>query len=198
MTAGRRERAVTLMEITFILPIVAAGLAVTFQITSRAVQLQRRTLADLRDDARQEDLLRRIGEDAAGARTAKLERGESIADSTDDGQQVAVLRFEGCSPTTLPADDAEAATVAPDVTICYRVAANHVTRTETLGATAASYEWSIRAGWIWTSSPSQVSRAWSGFPSSGTGSDSRALNWCAHSRQRRASERRNIHDCGQT
>lgn len=143
MRAGRRERAVTLMEITFVLPIVAAGLAVTFQITSRAVQLQRRTLADLRDDARQEDLLRRIGQDAAGARTAKLERGESTANASDDGRHVVVLRLEGCSPTTLPADDAGAATVASDITILYQVAANHVTRTEELEATAVSYEWSF-------------------------------------------------------
>lgn len=143
MRRSRRERAMTLMEILFILPVLAAGFAVTFQITSRAAQLQRRTLADLRDDARQGDLLRRIGQDAAGARTAKLERGGAMANSSDDGHQVVVLRLEGCSPTTLPADDAGAATVGSDVTILYRVAANHVTRTEAQGATAVSYEWSF-------------------------------------------------------
>jgi hypothetical protein len=149
MSSRLKLRAVMLSELAFLLPIIAAAGAVTYQVTSRVVRLQRQTIVEVGEDARHADLLRRITRDAACARTATLERRDADADADAEANtdSVVVLSLLGCRPTTLPADGSDQPPTDTSNTIIYRVTPGEVKRVEHFqDSPSASYTWPFQSG----------------------------------------------------
>jgi hypothetical protein len=147
MSPRRKTRGIALAEIVFLLPIIAAGSAVTYQITTHVVRLQRQTMMEQGQDAQRMDLLRRIGEDAARARTATLERSDAGVGHEVESDSSVVLSFKGCRPTTLPADETNASAETSETTIVYRLNAGEITRSEqSAGALPETYRWAFGSG----------------------------------------------------
>lgn len=140
MSRPQAIRGVLLPEILFAVPLVAVAFTVTYQVTVRAVQLERATLAEFAQDARRADLVRRIGDDARCAYTARLERSDA-----------GVLLELRCPPAArtdehdpaLVRDDAS----APERMIRYRIIPGHILRSEAAAeGVPAEYRWPLEAG----------------------------------------------------
>ncbi len=131
MTLCRRtvRRGTSMVEILLLMPLVGAVLAVTYQVSIRSMRVESHTVRSLAADAARDDLLRRIRDDAAIARTAAIERSNGVT----------TLTFEGCSPVRLPDNDA----IGPR-TIRYRASGSQVTRIEeSTNAPRTVYQWDL-------------------------------------------------------
>jgi len=156
--ARRRERrtAFSLAELTYLLPIVAAILLITYQVTYRAVRWQAQIVHRSSQDARQADLLRRIRADVEMAGSATVQRMEHAVllrlvdvDSAPDVQPVTGARTGSTGASSAPAfqEPADETGGGRNGTVVYRIAGNAVTRTAQLGkGPPVAYSWPFRSG----------------------------------------------------
>ncbi|HOA75655.1 MAG TPA: hypothetical protein PL151_19805 [Phycisphaerae bacterium] len=140
MKRHHRRRGIGISEVLFLVPIVAAAFTVTYTLSVRALRMQHQTLQAFAGDAIRADLLRRIGEDAACAHSATLERSEGAT----------VLELHGCPSVPSAATQDEAPMDAHAArTVQYQIAGNHVLRTEQpADETSGAYKWTCEEGQV--------------------------------------------------
>lgn len=119
-----------LTEIVLLLPLIAATLMMVFQISSRAVRLQGQTIRALAAEAQRDDLVRRIRDDAAAAKTAGLAQTA----------EAATLTLWATQPDTQPA--ATSSPTGPRIE--YRASGSQVIRIEQPAEGPRTvYEWDL-------------------------------------------------------
>lgn len=117
-------------EIALLVPLIAATLTIIFQVSVRSMRLQAQAVHALAADAQRDDLLRRMRDDAAAARSASL---ESTADA-------ATLTL---SAVLSPSGSPEAGGAA-ESRVEYRVDGSRVVRVEQpTDGPPTVYEWNL-------------------------------------------------------
>jgi hypothetical protein len=123
-----------------LVPIIAATTTIIYQVSARSMQLESAAMRSLAADARRDDFLRRVREDAATARNATVERSEGTVVLTLDGcRSTSRHAFEPAAETQ-PADVSRGHTAAESATIQYRVAGSRVTRIERPDGQSGAYQ----------------------------------------------------------
>ncbi len=141
-----KRRGSFLVELVFLIPVIAVLLTVIYQTSSRSMRVQGQSLRAMAADAARDDLVERIQRDAAGAQRAQLEQiGDAVVLTFEGVRSVAGFEEPDARADTQPATE----TLPEPQTIVYRVTGTRVARK--LGSGDDSF-----GGYAWELTPPGV------------------------------------------